>query len=251
MKATGNIRSAVPADLPLIHEWLKQEGSSSGGFINNWGMIQDACAEQEMIVFAAAEGPVGFITRGLSLSTIIQTKSTYQRKGIGRALVEHALAEEEAKGNAVVVLQCAPESSVEFWLAMGFEAHRYGNHTHSVYMQRLSKAKRAHVQGDDLSLVTITVYPQAVLYSNDIKPDRVHYVMGKFDYDTRTLDLAHRVSIASESKLGDQVVEIDFGGNEIYRGKAKRTEAAAVGLKPTPNYCGWYLDVIYLDGNAR
>ncbi|MBW6123152.1 GNAT family N-acetyltransferase [Pseudomonas aeruginosa] len=247
MKSTGIVRLAEASDLPLIHEWLKHEECDGLGFINNWGMIQKACAEQEMIVFVADEGPIGFLTHGISLNTILQTKSSCQRQGIGRALVEHALAEEEARGNAVVVLQCEPKSSVEFWLSMGFEAHRDCNYSDSIYMHRLSKAQHTHVQGDDLSLVTINVYPEAAQYTREVKPDRVHYVMAKFDPNTRTLDLAHRISIASESALGDQVVEIDFGGFEIYKDKAKRPEAAAIGLKPTPNFCGWYLDVITID----
>ncbi|GEM_PF-3979760 len=61
MKTTG-----TPADLPLIHEWLKHEVRDGFGFISNWGMIQKACAEQEMIVFVTNEGPVGFLTRDLA-----------------------------------------------------------------------------------------------------------------------------------------------------------------------------------------
>lgn len=247
MKTQGAIRQAVDADLPVIREWLKHEERDGLGFINNWGVIQEACAEQQMTVYATDEGPVGFLTHGISLSTILQIRSDCQRQGIGRALAAHAISEEEAKDNAVIVLQCAPESSVEFWLAMGFEAHRERNYSATIYMQRLSKEVRAHVQGDDLTLVTVNVYPEEVLYSNDCKPDRVHYVMAKLDPVSRTLDLAHRVSVANESALGDQVVEVCLGSLEIYRGKAKRIEAAAIGFKPTPNGWGWYLDTISIN----
>lgn len=147
----------------------------------------------------------------------------------------------------MVVLQCAPESSVEFWLAMGFEAHRDRNYSNSIYMHRISRAKRAHVQGDDLCLLTVNVYPEAALYSHGTKPDRVHYVLAKPDHNTGAFDLAHRISIASETALGDQVVEVKLCGGEIYRGKAKRQEAVAIGLNPTPNSCGWYMDVITLN----
>lgn len=58
MKATGTVRLAEAADLPLIQDWLKQEQRNGFGFINNWNMIQNACGEQKIIVFATDEGPV-------------------------------------------------------------------------------------------------------------------------------------------------------------------------------------------------
>lgn len=90
-KMKGSVRTAVDADLPLIQEWLKRETRNGHGFINNWGMIQKACAEKLMTVFIGAEGPVGFLTYGISHDTILQTKSSCQQRGIGRALVEHAM----------------------------------------------------------------------------------------------------------------------------------------------------------------
>ncbi|UXJ50125.1 GNAT family N-acetyltransferase [Pseudomonas citronellolis] len=238
---------AAAADLPFIYEWLKLEARDGSGLINNWGMIQNACAEQKMTVFLNSEGPVAFLTYGISHSTILQTKSNCQRRGVGRALVEHAIRKEEALNNAVLIVQCEPKNSVEFWSAMGFEAHRDANYSNAIYMQRLSRIVHAHIRGDDLDMVTVSVYPESSLYSNDqMKPDRVYYVMAKFDEKSRLLNLAHRVSVAHESVLQDPVIEINWGGFEVFRGKAKHAEAAAIGIKPTPNFCGWYLDVITL-----
>ncbi|WP_047287252.1 GNAT family N-acetyltransferase [Pseudomonas protegens] len=251
-KIKGSVRTAVDADLPLIHEWLKREARNGLGFINNWGMIQSACAEKQMTVFVSAEGPMGFLTRSISRDTILQTKSNCQRRGIGRALVEHAIRKEEVLNNAVLVVQCEPRSSVEFWLKMGFEVHRDAGdlkHQRSIYMQRLSKLTHAHVRGDTLEMATVCVYPETVLYSKEnVKPDRVHYVMAKLDEKTRSLELAHRVSIANEGILKDPVVEVSWCGFDIVMGKAKHDVARAIGLTATPNCCGWYLDVITLNG---
>jgi GNAT superfamily N-acetyltransferase len=248
--AKGVVRKAVKADLPFIQEWLKLEERDGRGFIHNWRLIQKACDENEMTVFVEAEGPIGFLTYGISTETILQTQSDYQRRGIGRALVEDAIQKEEALNNAVLVVQCEPHSSVEFWSKMGFEAHRDTvdfNHQKSIYMQRLSKMVHSHVHGDDLEMVTVLVYPEHVLYSSEqVKPDRVHYVMARLDVKTRSLELARRVSVARESILLDPVVEIIWGGLDILKGKAKHSEAVAVGFKATPNDCGWYLDAIAL-----
>lgn len=250
-KMKGRVRTAVDADLPLIQEWLKCEARNGHGFINNWGMIQRACTEKRMTVFLSAEGPVGFLTYGISLDTILQTKSSCQQRGIGRALVEHAICKEEALNNAVLVIQCEPRSSVEFWSQMGFEVHRGGGdlkHQRSIYMQRLSTLAHAHVRGDSLEMVTVCVYPGNALYSKEeVKPDRVHYVMAKFDEETHSIELAHRVSVADEGILKDPVVEVSWGGFDIVKGKAKHAQARAIGFRDTPNSCGWYLDVITLN----
>lgn len=247
MKVSRVVRLAVGADLPLIYEWLKHELRDGIGFINNWTLIQEACSEQKMTVFVTDDGPVGFIIGGISYGTILQTKSIYQRQGIGRALVKHAIAEEEAKNNAVVVLQCQPQSSVEFWLAMGFQPHRAGSYSDSIYMHRLSQKNHAHVKGDDLSVATINVYPEAIWYTKGKKPDRVHYALVGYDQKKQTLHLAHRVSVASEKALGNLVVEIVWGGLDIYRGKVNDLGAEAIGFKTTPNCCGWYLDTIMIN----
>lgn len=250
-KMKGSVRTAVDADLPLIQEWLKREARNGQGFINNWGMIQKACAEKRMTVFIGAEGPVGFLTYGISHDTILQTKSSCQQRGIGRALVEHAIRKEEALNNTVLVVQCEPRSSVEFWSQMGFEVHRDAGdikHQRSIYMQRLSKLAHTHVRGVALEMVTVCVYPENALYSKEqVKPDRVYYVMAKFDEETRSLELAHRVSVAHERILKDPVVEVSWGGFEIVKGKVKHEQARAIGFRATPNCCGWYLDVITLN----
>ena len=125
-KIKGSVRTAVGADLPFIQEWSTREARNGDGFINNWSVIQKACAEKQMTVFFTLEGPVGFLTYGISHGTILQTKSSCQQRGIGRKLVEHAIRKEEALNNTVLVVQCEPHSSVEFWSQMGFEVHRGG-----------------------------------------------------------------------------------------------------------------------------
>lgn len=250
----GRVRQAVKADLPFIHEWLKLEERHGLGFINNWGMIQTACAKKRMSVFTSPEGPIGFLTDGISYNTILQTRSDYQGRGVGRALVEHAIRKEEAMNNAVLIVECAPRSSIEFWARMGFEAHRNAEDIklrEPIYMQRLSKLAHPHVRGDDLEMVTVSVYPEYVQYSKEpVKPDRVHYVLARIDLQTQTLQLARRISVAHEPMLKDPVVDISWSHLEIYRGKAKRAEAAAIGLTRTPNECGWYLDEIKLNDVA-
>ncbi|WP_372438132.1 GNAT family N-acetyltransferase [Pseudomonas chlororaphis subsp. aureofaciens] len=244
------IRAAVKTDLPFIHRWLELEARGRRGFIHNWHLIEKALGEGEMTVFTDAEGAVGFLTYGISPSSILQVRSDRQGQCIGRELVEDAIRREEALNNAVLVVECEPNSSVEFWARMGFEVHRhtgYSGYQGPVYMQRLSKIPHESVRGDELEMISIHVYSSSVLFSDSGKgtPDRVYYTMARLNYKKRTLELARRVSVADEPMLRDPVVEICWGG-QIFMGKAKHQAAATIGLKRTPNHHGWYLDVINL-----
>ena len=247
MNTTGVVRQAIIDDLPVINGWLKDELRNGKGFIHNWTLIQNACFKGDMIVYEIAGDPIGFLTHGLSRGTILQTKSSCLRQGIGRALVEYAVADEEGKNNAVVVIQCEPKSSVEFWTALDFVPHRDRNFSDAIYMHRLSKKAHRMEGGDGWDMTTVEVYPEAWLYSKNLKPDRVHYVMARFNERTQSLALARRISVANETGLGDQVVVVNWGGLEIYNGKAKRQAALDIGIKPTPNCCGWYFDTLKID----
>ncbi len=247
----SRIRPATAPDLLAINIWLTLEARDGFGFIHNWELIQSTCAEGRMLVWSEANEPIAFLTNGLSCDTILQVQTEYQGRGIGRALVGHAIKLEEAANNAVLVVQCEPRASVEFWIQMGFETHRQRAACLSqgpIFMQRLSTRPSKDVRGDDWEMVSVLVYPEAALYtSRQIQPDRVHYVMGRFHSQDRVVQLARRVAIANEQVLNDPVVEITVSGLTILRRtKAKYRAAEEVGLTRTPNGWGWYLDEIYL-----
>lgn len=250
LDAYAHVREAGLGDLPYIHAWLAQEARGAAGFINNWESIKAACIEGEMLVWCEEGAPIGFLTRGITPDTILQVRSQDQGRGIGRALVQRALAAEDRANNAVLVIQCMPERSVEFWRQMGFEPQRPRHQRHTseaIYMQRLSTARHQLAgASEEMQLVVIHTYPEHTLYSDHpVLPDRTHYVMAQMDFEARALKLAHRVSIALEPALGDPVVEIFWDGLQLLKKmKAKRSAAAAAGVIPTPNGWGWYLDVI-------
>lgn len=241
------VRKGRKIDLPFIKEWLAAEVQGGRGFIHNWRMIEDACAEGQMLVWIDQQGPVGFLTHGISPSSILQIKTDRKRRGIGRALVERAIKAEEARDNAVLIVQCEPATSIEFWKSMGFETQRNNPHDRIVYMQRLSTKRHSQVTGDEMVLITIQVFAEAVLYNEGAPhtaiPDRVYHVHGRYDDRTHDIALVHRVSISHEPALKDPVIEINMGGFEIMpRMKAKREAARAAGVVET-DY-GWYIDVI-------
>lgn len=253
LDAHAHVRGAEPGDLPYIHSWLVKEACGAAGFLNNWEHITSACMDGEMLVWCEDGAPIGYLTRGINLGTIVQVREQDQGRGIGRALVQRALAGEDKVNNAVLVIQCMPERSVEFWRQMGFEAQRprhQGRIGEAIYMQRLSTVRHQLAGAiEDMHLVVVNTYPEHVLYASNqvsqMPPDRTHYVMAQMTPDARVLKLAHRVSIAQEPALGDPVVEITWGGMPLLKKmKAKRSAAEKAGMKATPNGWGWYLDTV-------
>lgn len=246
----AGIRSASVSDLDFIHPWLSAERVNGPGFICNWDFIIEAQQEGAMSVFDRGGGAVGFLTRGLCRDSILQVRTDHQGQGIGRLLVEEAVLREEANNNAVLVIQCNPRTSIEFWTRMGFEGHREAHSQEpnaNVYMHRILTRAHRDVQGNDLEELSIRVYPERALYGKDGMglADRIYPVMARINEELDVLELAHRVAIPCESGIGDAVVEV-FWGHQIFVGKAKHPAAKAVGFNRTPNYYGWYIDQIRL-----
>lgn len=175
------IRDVTEADLAYIGDWLSREERDGKGFIHNWSMIEKAASRGEMIVSTSEERPVAFLTCGLSRDSILQVKSEDKRSGHGRALVEHALQIENARGNSVVVIQCEPKESIEFWSRMGFLPYRDRcgfNNGDNIYFYKCIDSEMK-VSGDALHLVSVSIFPHSKLFGrqDDVFPDRLHYVL--------------------------------------------------------------------------
>lgn len=247
---TYGLRSATSEDLRFIEEWLVREADGNSGFIHNWPMIEEAQKEGHMLVFEASEGVVGFLTCGISRSSILQVKSDYLRRGIGRALVERGIADEVAAENPIQVIQCEPKSSTAFWRRMGFKYYRQRNNDpneHSVYMYHVSELEFPKVDTAGGIPVTVLVYPSDVLFTRrEVIPDQMHYALAEYDSQRDTLLLDHRICVVDEGVLKDAVVEVRALGRTRFFDMAKRELAFEIGFMQCKNYQGWYIDEINL-----
>lgn len=246
----GNLRPVDERDLAFIRAWLEFEERDGEGFIHNWSLIEAAAVEREMMVVLGADGPIGFLTYGLTRSSILQIRSDHKRRGVGRQLVGHAIREADAARNPILVIQCSPKSSIPFWRQMGFVPHRereqHGLYNNA-YMHRVSALEHTGVSGDDLHHVAVRIYPEWKLYrdSEEIIPDQVHYAAARLEGD-RILHLDHRVCVVREPALRDLVVEIVVWGRAWFLGKVKSDAANKMGFRATSNGCGWYADILRL-----
>lgn len=116
--ATTTIRTATPDDIKQIHRWLQEEERMGvqGNFLCNWEVISNQYEDQDVVVFIPKGDtvPRGFLTAGLSVSSILQVQSQFRGQGIARQLVEYALARCEKDNDFQLLLECAPITSIPF-----------------------------------------------------------------------------------------------------------------------------------------
>jgi ribosomal protein S18 acetylase RimI-like enzyme len=118
-----DIRRVLTTELPAVHRLLARNGWEARlGTVAEFSMLIDASQVAEV---ALDEGEViGFIrgiTDGLSngyLSMLV-VAAEHRRRGVGRRLVEHAVASEDRR--VTWVLRAGREGAAEFFARLGFE----------------------------------------------------------------------------------------------------------------------------------
>src|SRR4051812_46562674 len=122
------IRQSTDGDLHAIHEWLKKEHVEGveDNFLCNWDIIEDCHAKRKLLVYIDAPSgqPVGFQIGGLLAPGILQVRKDFRRRGIATKLVEHCIAQARRANGPFLKIQCTQESSIPFWLKMGFNLYR-------------------------------------------------------------------------------------------------------------------------------
>ena len=65
--------------------------------------------------------PIAFCVSSTESLDIFEVKADCRKRGYGRILAEHVIAEARESGSMGLVGQCVPSDSVGFWKHMGFE----------------------------------------------------------------------------------------------------------------------------------
>ena len=246
------IRLATADDLSKVEGWLPEEVNGQHGFIHNIQMIREAQAKRKMLVYVASGAPVGFLTEGISLSSILQVKSGCKKKGIGRLLVEHALQQEEKEGKPIQVIQCSPRESTQFWRRVGFNYYQPridDRRNENIFMYHTSEKNYDLRSDSEIQSILISVYSSHALHQNStIIPNKVNHALANIDINecknSFTLTLDHRIFVVDEPMLEGAVVKIEWSGKTLFFDKAKRSDAEKLGLHASRNSTGWYIDTI-------
>jgi GNAT superfamily N-acetyltransferase len=223
---------ATDADIERVRKWLEEEEQLKvhGNFLCNWDVIAWHHDHENVLICTdeSAQLPVGFLAGGLTKDGILQVRGGFRRRGIGRLLVEHALAA-CAKGT-ILMIRCAPPTSVPFWREMGFSVFPPEERYKGIIAYRvLPLTHELPIEGACVN-VTIRFFSRDRLGSDDVPPID-SWSPRAVQTSDGTIHLGERILMVGgliERVWADVVVEILVAGQTRYMGKAKYAEDIGV-----------------------
>lgn len=238
----------TPDDAQFIIGWLKEEWDAGGGYSGFWGnrgMIEEAASKGDLWVIRRGGEAIAFQV-GDYAADIVEVRQDYRGAGFGRMFYD--ASEERAYRDDVPVLagQCAPESSLPFWLHMGFQQYQRSDRPRDVFVRKV--LPRAFALPDDAKRVAVKIsfLPEEAQYyqrKGAVPAISVHQVEGAV-LPNGDVALARRVlALRDEEPAGrDLTIQIEIDGQEAYFGKAKYGDAVSAGVI---NH--WRSDSFYID----
>jgi predicted N-acetyltransferase YhbS len=240
------IRVSTKDDIEAIRQWLEQEEAAAirDNFLRNWSLTLKAHQEHRLIVYVdpVSDVAVGYQWGGLLEPGILQVRSDMRRRGIGRKLVAHRIAQAKRKDEGLLFIQCKPETSIPFWLSMGFKLLESSDEGGAYAYQVLEKTLELPPCGKPVD-VSIRFYPEEAKWRTDTQPVTAA-TPAAMVYADGTIRLAKRVHLFSRlyPDARDVVVEIVVNGEVRYRNKAKYDETTLIGVQRCSN--GYFIDRI-------
>lgn len=245
MKNSMLIRLSTDQDLAAVHVWLIDEGSRGvyDNFLCNWTVVVDAHVRRMLLVCIDEMSglPVAFQLGGLIRPGILQVREEFRGKGIGKSMVEHCMALATNDCQPLLEIECKPETSIPFWMRMGFQLTKRKNGRNHAW--RVVEKKLILPEQGKSADVVVRFFPESRDWSNDTPPYVSHLVVGKHD-SSGVIHFYKRILFHEMEFLheGDLFVEIEVDGKRVFHDKAKRDEAEELGLIRCRN--GYYIDQI-------
>lgn len=238
------IEPATREDLQTILGWLAAEAAAGDEtFHGNRNLIARGQEEGELFVLREAGEVVAFALGKPGEIAIQETRPDRRGKGHGRALAQWGIDRARSADIVVIEGECSPSSSLGFWKTMGFREmrSRYG-HNPRVY---LTLPKPLLLPAGEAAEVVIRVFDQDHLYDDNVPVAGEHRPPAVRSADG-VIHLAERIVIfAPDLPMGHEVaLEIVVDGQRLFFDKAKRPEAAALGVKRDSGY-EFYIDSIH------
>ena len=244
------IRQSTDADLVDILDWLQREAAEEGNtFHSNRGLIAKGHEAGELYVLETEAQLAAFALGAPGVIDIFETRPGLRGKGYGRQLAQFCIDRAAAADMAVIEGECAPETSLPFWEAMGFEQirPRYGDNP----WVSLRVGKTNILPPGAPVDVVVRTFSEQVLYSDGVaaigtyRPTAVKAADGLIYLAKRIV--LHEPNLANGRDL---VIEIEVDGRCIARDKAKRAKLAAIGVRHD-RFQQYYVDRIDPAGDAE
>jgi hypothetical protein len=182
---------------------------------------------------AGTHEPIAYFWGSLnSTSSILEVRPDRRGQGVGRAFANYLADQSLAKGELLLEVECAPESSASFWRSVGFDVARKDE---KLIGRRILALSQVMPEGPKIP-VKIRFLPEAALYYNDNRcaPFAVHEIEGVFEPSGRIV-LSEKVACFDMDEGYDLVVHLEVAGKEVYFEKAKRQTARSMGVIPCEN----------------
>ncbi|MFJ1471403.1 GNAT family N-acetyltransferase [Massilia orientalis] len=248
---TGYVRAARDSDIPIIEAWLPKDESVPSLAVN-WKLTKKVYQERGMLVWedATTEIPVAYFWGSLhSHDSVLEIHPVYRRRGIGRAFVEHLIDRSREQGEPLLEIECAPETSKEFWMAMGFDVREHGWSMYGPQLigQKILRLPRELPEGPQIP-VTVAFLPESAAYDDSIVTPLVKHALVGAVGRSGGIALNERVAYFDLDDGKDLVIEIVVAGKRVYRGKAKHQGAKAIGVAPCKR--GFAVDTLYFGRDA-
>lgn len=113
-------------DLNEIEVWLNEEEKKyDEGFYRNWYIISQAFLNNKLIVLKSNTENIGFCTISdceiYVKIDILEIRRELRNKGVGKFFFNELENKFKRQGFKVIILDCSPITSKEFWQKMGFK----------------------------------------------------------------------------------------------------------------------------------
>jgi len=190
-----HIRRAIDADLPTIESWLHHYESVEpfSTFLQNWEVTLESHFEGNLMVYVdpVLTQPVAYHWGHLVHGGILEVRPDMRGRGIGNALVQHALALAALEDEPILRVQCAPVTSTGFWQRMGFTVLSPNSQGHVLGYRVLQRLEPLEPQGIHADVLVEWSSPSNLKGSSSL----IQPVCGVVDEDM--VYLAERVACPS------------------------------------------------------
>lgn len=241
----AEIGLASDEDFLAVSNWLKSERNETGeGFFCNINIIRSGFSEKTMYVLREGNEPLAFLVNGLTTDGIMETHPAHRQKGYGKKLFEFALQREIEKGTCVLHIDCAPDTSVQFWMRNGFTVSSQ-SYTGMYAYRVLEKELSTPPDGTPID-VEIKFYFEADRFAKGGMPYAVYSPRAVEDANGDVY-LANRIIYNRHSDpkggRGDGFAEVSVNGKTLFFNKMKYEEAEELGFD-SDDSGNFYIDVI-------
>jgi GNAT superfamily N-acetyltransferase len=211
-------------DISEIYEWLdiQERFNTHGTFLCNWNMTKKVHNKGHLLVAIHNGSPIAYLWMDFG---ILEVKYEYRNNGVGSKLVNHALDIKRESGSLSISIECTPQTSIPFWLKMGFKLYK----NNLAYYLINSDILENHVGIP--TEIDIYFYPNEKEWAPETKFIDVYRPKAVTDAEG-VIHLSERVSIYCDLPVwnGDPIIGIFVNGMKIHLDKAKYESSKVIGV---------------------